>query len=508
MREDLLRIDVDAEIRKLTGRRFKTPADYAVELLKWAARQKPLRIDIDISSSRFELRYDGAAATAGTIRALAALLDEDKPADERHEALVMVEDEAPELLAAFSLGHAIVRIASSQGGNAVAHELSRKRKARRIEARDDERPGVEICGRGRDLRLERALLAEAARYSIAPVYVDGVRVNRGLLLDDAVVQLDLRNERLRGVVGLPIKSDLTRIVRLEHGIRAEEKVLPSVGGMILCAAVDENDDDFDGTMGTLRRAGRRLYARLAEMYEELDGDRRGRGFDLLLERFEHTHEAHLLENVRAFATADGRSMDMGGVRALAAEGALCAISADEPIRRYDLSDRSVLKLSPKQRRFLEKELHVRIEPPPLRSDDGGLAARAASWWKALIARLGPPFGGRPGESLEDAELEPDERAFLEALRAEIRSGAFSLPTETRPFGLRFQMADGQRRPFVRTTVHGAGNLYSVSRGHPLVRQMVAAFAVDKGFLYPALSALTSGHDGYAENRAEARRQAT
>ena len=38
--------------------------------------------------------------------------------------------------------------------------------------------------------------------------------------------------------------------------------------------------------------------------------------------------------------------------------------------------------------------------------------------------------------------------------------------------------------------------------------MIAAFAADRGFLYPALSALARGHDGYAENRAEARRQAT
>jgi hypothetical protein len=503
----LLRIDVDAEIRKLTGRRFKTPAGYAIELLTWAAARKPQRIDVTVSRSRFALRLDGEGPSAAAMRSLAVLFDPDKPSDERHDALVAIEGGEPRLLAAFSPAGARVRIAAANGGRAVALECSR-RGVRRVPSGDDERPGIEVRGRGRDPALERKLLEEAARYAIAPIYVDGERVNRGLVLDDVIVQIDLRNERLRGVVGLPLKSDLVRIQRLEHEIRAEERIQPAVGGMIFHAAVDERDPDFDATMGTLRRAGRRLYARLAEMFEELGADRRGRAFELLLERYEHTHEAKLLEGVRAFAAAKGPPFDLWGVRELAARGALCAISIDEPLGRYDLDGRAVLRLTQKQHRFLEKELSARIEPPPLRRDDRGLKARAASWWKGIAARFVTPLGGRPGRPLDDAELMPEERAFLDAVRAEIRSGAFALPNEARPFGLRFRMADGQRRPFVRVAVRGGPSEYDVARDHPLVRSMIAAFTADRGFLYAALSALARGHDGYAENRTEARRQAT
>ena len=503
----LLRIDVDAEIRKLTGRRYKTPADYAIELLTWAAARKPLRIDVAVSRSRLALRYDAEGPSPETLRALAAVLDRGKPAAERHEALVSIEDREPRLLAAFSPPGAVVRLVSSRGGSAVAYECSRG-GARRVDPGDADGSGIEVRGRGRRPKLERALIAEAARYSVVPIYLDGVRVNRGLALDDAIVQMDLRNERLRGVIGLPLQSDLVCVHRLEHGIRAEERILPSVGGMIFNAAVDELDGDFDATMGTLRRAGRRLYARLAEMYEELGGDRRGRAFELLLERYEHTHEAGLLEGVRAFAVAKGPALDLKGVRELAARGALCAISAEEPPRRYDLGGRPVLRLTPRQRKFVEAELKVRVEPPPLRREDPGWRARAAARWRALASRFFSPLGGTPGRPVDDAELMPEERAFLEAVRAEIRSGAFALPDEARPFGLRFRMADGQRRTLVRAAAPGRPNEYRVGRDHPLVRAMIAAFAADRGFLYPALSALARGHDGYAENRAEARRQAT
>lgn len=506
--ERLLRIDVEAEIRKLTGQRFRTAGDYAVALLRWIARRRPLRIDVEISGARLSLRHDGEGPPRAAMRNLAVLLDPEKPPEERHEALVAVEDEEPGLLAAFSPRGAVVRVATLRGDRPAVFEYARGGRARRIDAAGGERPGIEVRARGRDPRLERVLLEEAARHSIVPVTIDGERVSRGLALDDVLLHVDLRNERMRGVAGLPLRSDLVRILRLEHGIRVEEKILPSVGGLVLHAVVDESDDAFDETMGTLRRAGRRLYARLAEMYGGLEGAPRGRAFELLSQRYGHTHEPQLLSGVRAFEVVGGTALDLEGVRALAAEGPLRAIPEGEPSKRYDVSGRPVLRLTPAQHRFLESELCLRIVPAPLRREERGPGARLASWWRGLFRAIRPPLGGRPGRALEDAGLMPEEKAFIEAVRAEVRSGAFSLPGEARPFGLRFRMADGQGRPLVRIDGAGRPNAYSVSRDHPLVRSMVAAFAADRGYLYPALAALAHGHDGYAENREQARRQAT
>jgi hypothetical protein len=499
----LLRIDVEAEIRKLTGQRFKTPSDYAVELVKWAAARRPIRIDISVSRACFGLSHDGEGLSPRLIRDLAALFDRRRPDDERHAALVAIEDAAPELLAAFAVPGCRVRIATPSGTRVTAYEYSRDGAVLRVDPGDDDRLAITIRGRGRNLDLERSLLREACRYSIVPIFIDGERVNHGPKLDDTVVQVDLRNERLHGVVGLPSRSDLVRVVRLKRGIRVEERLLASVGGMIFHAVVDESDDDFEATSGTLRRAGRRLYRRLAEMHDELTDDSRSRAFELLLMRYEHTREPELLQKVRAFAVASGQPLDLDGIRRLAAGGALYAISLDEPLRRYDLSGRAVLRLTTRQRRFLEKELGARLAEPPLRRGDRGFFAAAARLRRSIAARLSPPFGGSAGRPVDDEELDPEERAFLDAVRDEIRSGAFALPGEARPFGLRFRMADGQRKPLVRVAGEEGGGEYRVSRKNPLVRRMVDAYAGSKAFLYPALAALAEGHDGYADNRAEA-----
>jgi len=503
MTRPLLSIDVEAEIRKLTGQRFKTPADYAVELLKWAAAQRPMRIDISISRACFSLSHDGDGLSPRLTRDLSALFDRRRPDDERHEALVTIEDEAPELLAAFAVPGCRVRIATPSGTRVTAYEYTRDGVMLRVDAGDDDRLTISIRGRGRDIDLERSLLREAGRYSIVPVFVDGERVNHGPKLDDTVVQVDLRNERLHGVVGLPSKSDLVRVVRLKRGIRVEEKLLASVGGMILHAVVDENEDDFDATSGTLRRAGRRLYRRMAEMYDELTDDRRARAVELLLTRYEHTREPELLQGIRAFAVASGQPLDLAGIRRFAERGALYAISLDEPLRRYDLSGRTVLRLTARQRRFLEKELGAQLSVPALRRGDRGFFAAVARFRKSLSERLSPRFGGSAGRPVADEDLSPEERGFLTAVRAEIRAGAFSLPGEARPFGLRFRMAERQRRPLVRVERSDGANEYRVSRDHPLVRSMVDAYRVSPAFLYPALASLAEGHDGYADTRAEA-----
>jgi hypothetical protein len=160
-------------------------------------------------------------------------------------------------------------------------------------------------------------------------------------------------------------------------------------------------------------------------------------------------------------------------------------------------------LTARQRRFLEKELGVRLAAPPLRRGDIGLRAAVARLRRAIAARLDPPFSGSAGRPVADEELDPDEIAFLEAVRAEIRSGAFSLPDEPRPFGLRFRMAARQGRPLVKVAGPDGSNEYRVARDHRLVRRMIERCAASPAYLFPALALLAEGHDGYADNRAEA-----
>ncbi|HUT79047.1 MAG TPA: hypothetical protein VM285_15215, partial [Polyangia bacterium] len=104
----------------------------------------------------------------------------------------------------------------------------------------------------------------------------------------------------------------------------------------------------------------------------------------------------------------------------------------------------------------------------------------------------------------DKALDPAELRFVEALRAEVRSGAFSLADDIdNPFHVGVRFADGQQRPLVRVSRADGRVEFRVARGHTLVERCVEAADDDPSWIYPALILLADGRDGYRGNRREA-----
>ena len=501
MTESILRIDVKAEIRKLTKQRFKSAGDYAVELVRWAAAQRPLRIDIEISSSRLSVTHDGQDLSQETLKRLVTLFDSSRPSSHRHRALVDLEErEGLALLAAFHPRASRVRIDGRVAGRRRGIEFDSSGMASSFVPGPGEGCTVTVRGRGRRPSMEKRLVEEACCYSLVPVRLNGKRINSGPRLKDTLVHVDLRNARLHGTIGLPALSDLTRIVRLKNGIREEEKIRPSIGGMIFHAVVGESDDDLDATWGTLRRAGRRLYQRLGKRFDELDESQRSRALKLLFDRYEATRDPALLDGVNAFKIHGYAPLDLAGVRLLARDREIFAVDPQQEAGDFDLEGRRVLRLDAMQRRFLEKELGTEILPPPPRFGLLGMWKRMSIRLRQARKKLLSVFGGGPGKPVRTSSLDSGEKAFLDIVSAEIRSGAFSLPGEARPFGIGVRMAQDQRRPWAKVERRDGRSEYRISRHHPLVEAMVAAVATDPSMVYPALVALTEGHDGWVDTR--------
>jgi len=502
----LLRIDVAAEIRKLVQRQFKSAGDYAVELVRFAASHRPMRIDVTVRGGEFRVSHDGAALDGNTIRRLAALFDPERSDEGRHRALVALEsDEAVGVLAAFSVRSPRVSIEGSVDGRPKGVDLSAGRSPRRFDSRRREGFSITVRGRGRDPAVEKRLLRESCRHSMVPVRLNGELITRGLQVSDCLLHVDLRNPRLHGAVGLPRTSDLVRIDRLRHGVRLEEVVRAPTSGVVFHAVVNENDDDLDATWNTLRRAAKRLFGRLAARFGDLSDVSRERGLRLLTDRYRHARDPELLAGVKAFERVTGSALELKQLQVLAERGTLYSVEPEESPEAYDCEGRIVLRIDPRQRKFVERELGVSLLPPPPRTGTMGFGEWMRVKLRALRDALRDAFGGGPGRPVRDDELDSAETGFLEAVRAEVRSGTFGLPGEDRPFGIGIRMAEGQRRPFLKVVRGDERSEYRISRNHPLVEMMVEAVDNDPAFVYPALALLTEGHDGYADSREGAQR---
>ncbi|MBW2276260.1 MAG: hypothetical protein JRF63_02140, partial [Deltaproteobacteria bacterium] len=364
----LLRIDVAAEIRKLVQRQFKSAGDYAVELVRFAASHRPMRIDVSVRSSDFSVSHDGAALDGNTIRQLAALFDPERGDEGRHRALVALEnDTAVGVLAAFSVRSPRVTIEGSVDGRPKGVDLFSGRAPRRFDSRRRDGFSITVRGKGRDPAVEKRLLQECCRHSMVPIRLNGELITRGLQVTDCLLHVDLRNPRLHGAVGLPRSSDLVRIDRLRHGVRLEEVVRAPASGVVFHAVVDESDNNFDATWNTLRRAAKRLFGRLAARFGELSDQGRERGLRLLTDRYRHARDAELLAGVKAFERVTGSALELEQLRVLAEGATLYCIDLDEPPEGYDCEGRIVLRNDARQRKFVERELGIALLPPPPRT---------------------------------------------------------------------------------------------------------------------------------------------
>jgi hypothetical protein len=503
---DLFDIDVAAEIRKLAGRRFRTRGDWAVELVRHVASLRPATIEVRVSRGSLRVSHDGEGLLGAALKRLAAVFDPRRADAVRHEALVALEREhGLGLLAPFSVEGARVTIEGVVDGLPRGLEFRPGRPPRAVFCDRAEGFSITVRGAGRRPAVEKRLLREACRHSLRPIFVNGERINRGLVLDGCLVQVDLQNPRLQAAVGLPLDSDLTRITRLRHGVLVEEVVRAAVNGMVFHAVADEKTDDLDATWNTLRRAARKLYETLSHRLPEINAELRPRVVRLLIDRFVHTREASLLLGAPLFPRVGGKApLDLESVRRLAAVGRVHALAPEESARGFDVEGREVLRLSGYERRFLERELAARLAAPPRRAEGVGLGSGPARFLRERWGAFRRAFGGGPGRPVPDQALDPAELGFVEALRAEVRSGAFSLADDIdNPFHVGVRFADGQRRPLVRVARADERVEFRVARGHPLVEHCVEAVDDDPSWIYPALILLADGRDGYRGNRKEA-----
>jgi hypothetical protein len=204
-----LRIDVAAEIRKLVQRQFKSAGDYAVELVRFAASHRPLRIDVTVRGGSFSVSQNGEPLSGNTIRRLAALFDPERSDEGRHRALVALENEsAAGVLAAFSVRSPRVTFEGSVDGRPKGVDFSPRRAPRRFDCRRREGFSITVRGKGRDPAVEQRLLRESCRHSMVPIRLNGRLITKGLQVSECLLHVDLRNPRLHGAVGLPRTSDL------------------------------------------------------------------------------------------------------------------------------------------------------------------------------------------------------------------------------------------------------------------------------------------------------------
>ena len=476
---NILSIDIDAALRKLTEKRFKSIDDPAIVLIRFAAAGTPKGIRIQLTNRSLDIETTGQRVDPALFHHLATLLDTTESKEGRAGALSHLEQVVGlDILAAFA--GAPSRVTFSWQTESGAEGI-RFVPGEPPEPFSSTFPGdltIRIRG-GLPAKADPVKIAEKCRFSQVPIIINGHLASRGIKVEGSLIRQKITDSDLVGVVGIPKEGDLSQITLLDNGIITDELYMPAQGGLVFHATVFGKRSDFQEIYPELRNAAKRLLAPLANGYPSLSAKRQKLAEVRLFDRYEVTRENMLVKGVDAFKTVDGASLDLPALLESAKAGNLFAIDEDAAAASFAVKNRRVVIVSRRQRRFLDVLLDAPVKTPPKRIVPHAKPTRFRERIAGLLSRMRGAGDIIPREALTDVE-----RRFLDILNAAAK-------TANTPFTL--EMSDGTAFP-PRTKKTAGVFCYLVPRRHPKVLAMIADVVVNPAYVPPALTLLAGASD--------------
>jgi len=497
MSRRLLSIDVEEELSKLTMGRLRNRSQAPVALARMAAFAGASRVRFTLERRRLILEHDGRVPGTATLEALRTLLNRGEDSMLRHAALEELESRGMlDLLVAFAQGADRVEMDMAAPVSRKLVITGKGSRAQFLESARRRGVAIIMSGCRRDPAAERAELVDALKHASFQVVIDGRRVDRGPHLVDVLVQSSIERGSFRGLIGIPRQglAGITRI--LVNGVLERELWESPADGAVWEAVIDGPAAPEPRETAFLHEATGELYDQLRDRYEEMGAADKQRTKQLLFRRADHGAGKAATGSARLFQTVDDRRVGSEALQQVALGRVIRAIGEKARRDRYDLS-RTVFVLDEQDRGFVERHLRLVVREPPRRP--------GSRRWRNRFFRMAETLKRKTrgavrflirAREVPDEDLLDGERRFLGALKRILGAG---LVWDGDVKAVAF--VRGRLAGWKRTGEEGRGTRLLLTRRHPKVRTMVAAFERDPKSLYAACMLLADGERAFG-NRSE------
>ncbi len=486
----LLSVDVDAQLRKLPGRRNLSRHHWPVELVRGALARGAGTVSVSVSGRRVEVCDDGAPPSPGVLDSLVTAFDATRPDGERTAALELFEDgQGLDLLSAFAPSPSQVEIhcGAERGSRLIAFRTGESPVDRLL---SPERVGtrVTVCRRGNP-RREREAVVEQCRFAGAHITLDGRTVSPGQPPEAlAATRVAPAFEHGPGVLWIPASGDVCRVRMLRNGIVSRQAALPARLGFLFHAALEGDELPSGAALEKLRLLAEQQYGLLARRLGSLEPRQQERTDELLFLLYRRGGESELVLSYAPFRLR-GRDerLSLAEVRELDRLGPLLAVRAGslQDRERKGGGDK-VLALTTRQQEFLVTDVGVKVLEPP--RPDKGLVQWLVRAGQRLVDRISGRLSAN-GRVVPEDLLTQGERVFIDAVSRHLDQSRQSMPA---PDSVVFLDAAGRRCWTIE--VKGGGRRLGIHRRHSLVRSAVAAYGRDPANLRLFLPLLDEGLD--------------
>lgn len=493
--DELLSIDVDAEVRKLSARQFGQAHEVTIELARLLVRAGARQLDVVTSRRGVRLVAPGAVVSAAMLETLAQIFDGSVAPARRHELVVAWEAEhGTAWLAAMGADETVLASVSAVG----TVELRRRRgesPSLRLDASRRGTPAVSIHSkRATERDVERHGVAQAARFARLPISVDGERVSRGAHAEDCFLAVELAAPGLAGVVGLPRDERHGRTIEVVDELVQRERLFHSPQGFVhvaLAYTTQATPARDELLCSSIRAARDRLYERLATTAGAWPERELASAKDLLSIVALRTGEPRWLRRTALFVDAEGARATLDEVGASAKAGAVLYVDPSDAERAPANDLQRVFVLDELDRELVRRWLGL-ATTPAVPAEHGGVMAAAIRAVADDVRRLASVARGWwGGGHVAEAELDATERALAAALRLELTQRLAASAAGARQDVVRVGFVRRGRLPGRLERAHGHTTLW-VPRRDPRVVRAAQQLARDPSLARWVLFACVGG----------------
>lgn len=224
--DDLLAIDVAAEVATLCVAQIQGPWQVPAELVRLANARGVARVEIDRVRGGFSIRCDGVLADHEELNDLVRVFDVEAPRMRRQAAIARIEAAGLSALVwAAGLPGARLSLVVRTGGGASRLEARGGRVVLVSDRPTTGPPSTTVTWRCRGLGSRRALawLRTALRFVPIPVEVCNRPVERGF--PEGLYRMRI-TDPLPGELALTASGDAPTLWLLEHGVLSARAVIP------------------------------------------------------------------------------------------------------------------------------------------------------------------------------------------------------------------------------------------------------------------------------------------
>lgn len=429
----LLTVDFSAQLRKTILHSHTFPEQYLVECIRWCLGVGAASIRVESTPKELLIRWDGGPAPAGDLTALEHLFGPDHPWEVRETALEHFHGQKGlGLLSAWACSpkSVVLHVLHQEGIQSLEYRLDFFNS--RHQPLPSPGPGgldqsqavsqsLRLVRKG-DVAAEATAVRDYCRFAAASILFNGQETTVGSLPPEGLAGFRLKDEAgdPLGLVWIPRKGDLCRLVLLRRGIRWKMVATTTHRKGIIYEGAVEAEGIAQGLMQTLDHAATKLYGRLADGLEKMNTPDRQRVEHLLLSYSRVTGDTRLLENARLFPLADGTGfLSLGELRVAAAEARVGSVRDFVSARHASAFPMVLVRLADAQATFLRE---MGIEVPALGRKALLAHAAPSKRLQHLLRRAwGQWFEGRV---VPPERQSSDQRSLMVALEGGLVSGSF------------------------------------------------------------------------------------